>query len=202
MKNFRIFGLLFSIIFLTYCKKEKKVGFSYYNTFSSTITGTINGFSWKKNDWTLLGVFRDLNPSVYSNLGETSSLICLIHEDRFTLTISQFNEQNQFREQLFIGGLSKKKGRFSVISRVYPDCNIKDSISASFITIQADGDVGKDSYDKVDAKYANYLEITDFKSNQVKGIFDIKFLMTRRRDLQGAIYPDTLHLKGTFDVKK
>lgn len=202
MKNIKILILFFVASYFLYCKKENKIGFSYYNSFKSTIDGTLNGNSWKKNNWTLLGIFRDINPSVYTNQADSSTrLQCLVHEDRFTLTIAQFNEQNQFREQLFIMGISKKKGRFGVIPRVFPNCDIKDSVTLSFVTLQSDGDVGKDFYDKVDTKNSNYIEITSFASNQVKGAFDVKFIMTRRRDEPGAIYPDTLHLKGTFDVK-
>lgn len=203
MKYIKILSLLFITTCFFHCKKEKKIGFGYFNSFKSTINGTLNGSNWKKNNWTLLGVFKDINPSVYSNLADSStSLQCLINEDRFTLTIAQFNEQNEFRESLFIMGVSKKKGRFGVIDRIFPNCDIKDSVSIRFSTLQADGDVGKDFYDKVDTKNANYVEITSFTSNQVKGTIDTKFIMTRRRDVLGAVYPDTLHLKGTFDIKK
>ena len=202
MKYFKIFILLLITIHFSQCRKKYGTQFDYYNSFKSTIDGSLNNNAWKRNNWTLLGIFKDLNPSVYRNLGDTTTSVqCLVHEDRFTLSLSQFNEQKELRETLFIIGISKKKGRLGVIGRVLPSCDIKDSVSVDFTTLQADGDVLKDLYEKVDTKSSNYIEITSFASNQVKGAFDVKFIMTRRRDEPGAIYPDTLHLKGTFDVK-
>ena len=203
MKYFQALILLFLTIFSLSCQKKPRTAFDSYSSFSSSITGTFNGRTWKKDNWTLLGIFKDLNPSTYYNYADTAnSLYCEIDGDRFTLTLSQFNEQEILRETLFILGLSKKKGRFAVIPRIYPSCDIKDSLNVDFSTSTADGDVVKDIYAKVDEKHANNVEITDYKSKQVKGTFDIKLIMTRRRDERNAIYPDTLHLKGTFDIKK
>jgi hypothetical protein len=204
MKYLNIFLVLIIICFLS-CRKKYPEQINYYKSFKSSIDGTFNDKPWQKNNWKLLGVFEGLNPTPYSNLGVSDSsnyAYCVIEGDRFRLDISQFNELDYLRESLIVIGISKKVKRYGVIAKILPSCDIKDSVSINFFTSQADGDVAKDFYDKIDTKNPNFFELTEYKPNQVKGSFDIKLIMTRRRDTQEGIYPEILHLKGSFDIKK
>ncbi len=207
MKNLlKIFSIV-TIIFFS-CKPEKSLFLSpiqiYYN-FISTIEGTANGAQWKRNNWKLLGSFTEKNVGVYSNIGRGSydNTVCVLDSNRFAILISQFNEFSELRETMVIDGILKQKGQHGVIDLILPSCDIKDSVTIHFSTSQAGGDVSKDSYSKIDIKYKNNFVISDFQPNQVKGLFDVKLIMTERKDKPNAIiYPDTLHLKGTFDIRK
>lgn len=173
----------------------------FSTSFKSIIDGTFNGNMWKKVNWTLLGSFSDKNAGIYFNLRGTNNSTQCIKNDRFSITFAQYDELKDLRETIIIDGISKFAGRFPIIDSILPDCNIKDSVRVNFYT-SIYYDVPKDFYDKIDTKHKNFVEITEFNKNQVKGTFDIKFIMTRRRDLGGSNYPDTAHLKGSFDIKK
>jgi hypothetical protein len=203
MKYLNIFLILVTICLFS-CRKKYPQQINYYKSFKSSIDATFNGQPWQKNNWQLLGSFTDQNAGVYRNYsrGASDTNQCVIRNNRFAIDISQFNELSALRESILLDGILKQNGRYGVIDLIPKDCNIKDSVTINFSTSQADGDVGKDFYSIVDTKHKNYVEISDFKSNSVKGSFDVILVMTRRRDTPEGIYPDTLHLKGSFDIKK
>lgn len=65
-----------------------------------------------------------------------------------------------------------------------------------------DGHVLKDVYIDIDPSNPNFFELTDYDSLQFKaaGNFDIKFINKERRP--NSYYPDTVHLKGSFSVRR
>jgi hypothetical protein len=203
MKYLNIFFILMSICSLS-CRKKYPEQIDYYKSFKSAIDASFNGKPWQKNNWQLLGSFTDHNAGVYRNYfrGTNDTVQCVFRNNRFAIVISQFNELKALRESISIDGILKQNGRYGVIDLIPLDCNVKDSVTINFNTSQADGDVGKDFYSIVDIRHKNYVEISDFKSSNIKGSFDVKLVMTERKDTPEGIYPDTIHLKGTFDIKK
>lgn len=149
--------------------------FEIPNYYSGTVTANLNNKNWSA---LIHGVNYD--------------------QDSFHIQVANFDSEKIKREVLDLVNIPKESGVYTLTS------NFVD-LSAIYMTLAADGDVGCDTYYLVDnGEYENTLTITKFENGgqNIEGTFKLTFYHIRPDDKCDNNAPDTIKFRnGVFQTK-
>lgn len=121
-------------------------------------------------------------------------------DSMFVVHFMSYTSYGAEREILILGLFQSAPGQYKVSSENYNFDN-RDVVSASYHTLQDDGDVAEDSY-TVDLSYPNRVSI-DFVSTEewfARGTFDLKFKIKKPK--RNLLNPDIVYFRnGEFEVR-
>jgi hypothetical protein len=167
--------------------------------FTYEIDATFNGQKWERSGWEFGAASADRT----SSTKDTSSINYKCLAGLTTLSLGIHNKSIG-GEGLVIGDVSKTAKKYSValIPPEYKEpCGFsRDSITASFYTVNDHGDATYDSYNRLSETYSNAFEVVSYEpvKNEFNCRFDFAFIKTSSND---KIYPDTIYLKGKFRIE-
>jgi hypothetical protein len=113
-----------------------------------------------------------------------------------------YNKDAFIREGLDFIKVPLIPGRYKVIKFSF-ECNENDPVYADFGTYSDDGDVVQDLYEVLESE-ENYITIESFesKNREVKGKFQVTFIIHQRSVNDPSNLPDTLRFtNGVFHTK-
>ena len=145
-------------------------------------------FTAKKNGYEFQGSGRAFEPS--SANGES-----------FALDFNTYSQEGYLRESMTFIGISFEEGAQLILNDF--TVVVDGEISATYATLQSDGDVVEDGY-VLDQTMENWLEIVhlDTVNGVVQGKFDISFVISTRFDKINPLNPDKVRFSdGSFDLE-
>lgn len=187
----RLLYISLGLVCLCACKKDK-------NRPEVPSWGTLSA-SINKASWT--NTYPKGYQTVMGNQGEYSTAIPCIN-GAYAIGSSLYNENGYLRQTLGFIKIPLDKGRYKIAKFIF-ECNESDPPYATFTTTSDDGDVGQDNYAVLDIP-DNYLEILSYdpKSGEIKGKFQVTFVIERRSLNDPSNLPDTLRFEnGEFFTK-
>lgn len=143
----------------------------------SRLNATVNGQTW----------FSD-SSRCYHYLSK-----CEDGKGYLALFFYVFNQVGELREQIAFAQLPYRIGRYRVYpTTTQPSC--KDSLSATFTTVEADGDVVKDFYTVLGKDC--YVNLTDYnqQTGELRG--ELRLIYGAVSKAGPYLYPDTLRFEN------